>query len=56
MCPVRPSEPLPSSPSIDTLRTVLATTAWVPDYAADHEKTVEGLVDITSIGRTRELL
>ena len=45
MYPARPSKPLPSSPSIDTLRTVLATTAWVLDYAAEYGKRVEGLVD-----------
>ena len=45
MYPARPAEPLPSSPSIDRLRTVLASAGRVPKYGVGYGKEVEGLVD-----------
>ena len=45
MYPARPSEPLPSSPSIDRLRAVLASAARVPEYGVGYGQAVEGLVD-----------
>ena len=45
MYPARRSEPLPSSPSIDRLRAVLASAARVPAYGVGYGNEVEGLAD-----------
>ena len=48
--PARPAEPLPSSPSVDRLRAVLASAARAPDEGAGlgYGRPVDGLADLHS--------
>ncbi|KAI1782097.1 hypothetical protein LXA43DRAFT_1151152, partial [Ganoderma leucocontextum] len=48
MYPARPSEPLPSSPSVDRVRAVLACAARAPEAGVGYGKPVDGLEDIHS--------